>query len=210
MNLQQISSKILSATLAAALCITPELWAQNSQSPSQSPAAQQPETAQQPQPSPGSTAPAGTQTPPANPQPAAPANQGQTQQPPATSGTTVNPSQGPLQPVTTYPDASGAQQTQEPADVNATQTTTTAPEAPKPKQPSQPVGAATAERVPTAGGAAAKPAGAAIAPAKQHQTRSLLIKIGAIAAAGAALGTVYGLSRSSPSKPPGSAGIPPR
>lgn len=212
MNLQQISLKILSATLAAALCITPELWAQNSQSPSQSPAAQQPETAQQPQPTPGSsTAPAATQTTPANPQPAAPANQGQTQQSPAASGTTVNPSQGPLQPVTTYPDASGAQQTQEPADVNGTQTTTTAPEAPQPKQqPSQPVGAATAERVPTAGGAAAKPAGAAIAPAKQHQTRSLLIKIGAIAAAGAALGTVYGLSRSSPSKPPGSAGIPPR
>jgi hypothetical protein len=83
--------------------------------------------------------------------------------------------------------------------------TTNPPEAPQPKtqRPTQPVGAATAERVPTAGGAAAKPAGAAIAPAKQHQTRGLLIKIGAIAAAGAALGTVYALTRSTGSLPPG-------
>src|SRR6185312_8386582 len=80
------------------------------------------------------------------------------------------------------------------------QTQSTAP------QPTQPVGAATAERVPTAGGAAAKPAGAAIAPAKQHQTRSLLIKIGAIAAAGAAVGTIYALSRGTSSTPPNAGG----
>jgi hypothetical protein len=65
------------------------------------------------------------------------------------------------------------------------------------------VGAATAESVPTTGGAAAKPAGVAIAPAKQHQTRSLMIKIGAALAAGAALGTVYALSHGTSSTPPG-------
>ena len=65
------------------------------------------------------------------------------------------------------------------------------------------MGAATAESVPTTGGAAAKPAGVAIAPAKQHQTRSLMIKIGAALAAGAAVGTVYALSRGTSSTPPG-------
>lgn len=209
MKFQQISTKILSATLVAALCITPEMWAQGTaQSPAQPPAAQQPETGQQPPPTSTTTGQSNSQAAPANPQPSTPGNQGQNPQPPAT-GTTVNPSQGPLQPVTTYPDASGTDQSQQPADTNTTQTKP-APEAPQAKKPTQPVGAATAERVPTAGGAAAKPAGAAIAPAKQHQTRGLLIKIGAIAAAGIAVGTVYGLSKGSPSKPPGSAGIPPK
>src|SRR5436305_1880388 len=36
----------------------------------------------------------------------------------------------------------------------------------------------------------------------QDQTRSLLLKIGAIAAAGVAAGTVYALSRGTPSMPP--------
>jgi hypothetical protein len=113
----------------------------------------------------------------------------------------VNPSQAPLAPVTTYPDASGAQQ--EPSSPNAAPAQTSVPEAPQPKKPTEPVGAATAESVPTSGGAAAKPAGIAIAPAKQHQTRSLLFKIGAVVAAGAALGTVYALSHGTSSTPPG-------
>ena len=45
--------------------------------------------------------------------------------------------------------------------------------------------------------------GAAIAPAKQRRVRSLLIKLGALAGAGAAVGTVYALSHGSPSRPPG-------
>jgi hypothetical protein len=134
------------------------------------------------------------QNPPANPQPAGQSQQ--QQQPQQPSGTTVNPSQPPLQPVTPSPGVQQPQ-TQQPQ-------TTTIPEAPQPKQqPEQPVGAAAAEKVPVAGGAAAKPAGAAIAPAKQHQTRSLLIKLGAVAAGAVAIGTVYALSKASPSKPPG-------
>ena len=43
----------------------------------------------------------------------------------------------------------------------------------------EPLGAATAEGVPTVGGAASRPAGEAIAPAKQNQRRSLLLKMGA-------------------------------
>jgi len=67
-----------------------------------------------------------------------------------------------------------------------------------------PVGAAAAQKGATAGGAASKPAGNAIAPAKQRQVRSVLIKIGLVAAGGAAIGTVYALSRGTPSTPPGS------
>jgi len=131
----------------------------------------------------------------------APAGQSQAQPLPKgqTSGTTVNPSEGPLQPVTTYPDAAGAQ--------GNAQTSGTMPNAPQPKtQQTEPQGAATAEKVPVAGGAAAKPAGVAIAPAKQHRTRSLLIKVGAVAAAGVAAGTVYALSRGTSSTPPGANG----
>ena len=67
----------------------------------------------------------------------------------------------------------------------------------------EPEGTAAARAARTIGGPASKPAGSAIAPAKQRQIRSLLIKIGAIAGAGAALGTVYALTRGTPSKPPG-------
>jgi hypothetical protein len=139
----------------------------------------------------------GTQAAPVNSpsQGQAPAS-GTQQKPPA--GTSVNPSQAPLQPVTTYPDAAGNAQSQNPAGP---------PDAPQPQQSRQsstePQGAATAERVPTAGGSAAKPAGVAIAPAKQHRTRSLLIKFGAVAAAGVAAGTVFALSRGTSSNPPG-------
>jgi hypothetical protein len=67
-----------------------------------------------------------------------------------------------------------------------------------------PQGAAAAQVQPTTGTAASKPAGAALAPPKQRRVRSFLIKFGAIAGAGVALGTVYALSAASPSKPPGS------
>ncbi|HEU5450653.1 MAG TPA: hypothetical protein VFU76_01635 [Terriglobales bacterium] len=70
------------------------------------------------------------------------------------------------------------------------------------KKDQAPLGAAAAQKGPTAGGAASRPAGNAIAPAHQRQVRSLLIKIGAIAAAGAAFGAVYALTRGTPSTPP--------
>ncbi|MCU1298467.1 MAG: hypothetical protein JWO91_2745 [Acidobacteriaceae bacterium] len=70
--------------------------------------------------------------------------------------------------------------------------------------PSQPTGTAAAPAVTTTGNAASRPAGAAIAPPKQRQVRSFLIKLGFIAGAGAALGTVAALSLGSPSRVPGS------
>jgi anti-anti-sigma factor len=78
---------------------------------------------------------------------------------------------------------------------------------PSPNQPKnetqEPVGTAAAGFIKTTGVAASKPAGAAIAPAKQRRARSILIKVGAIMGAGVAVGTVVALSSSSPSRPAG-------
>lgn len=86
-----------------------------------------------------------------------------------------------------------------------------APAAAKPSQATaaqaqagQPSGTAVAPAVQLSGGAASKPAGVAIAPPKQRQVRSWLIRFGFIAGAGAALGTVAVLSAGSPGRVPGS------
>lgn len=100
------------------------------------------------------------------------------------------PSTAPQQPTTTYLDAN---QQPEQVDQDAPQSSAQAP-----------LGTATAEKAVTVGGAASRPAGTAIAPTKQRLTRSLALKIGAVLAGGAALGTVYGLSRKTSPVPPGS------
>jgi len=66
-----------------------------------------------------------------------------------------------------------------------------------------PMGTAAAEGLGMKGNAGSRPAGNAIAPAKQRQTRSFWIKVGAVAAGGVALGTVMALSKGTSSKPPG-------
>ena len=71
-------------------------------------------------------------------------------------------------------------------------------------QTQKPVGTAAAEVQNSTGDAAFKPAGAAIAPAKQGRKRMILIKVGALVGAGVALGSVAALSSASPSRPPGS------
>jgi hypothetical protein len=215
MTVQYRVTRILSTLLIAGLCSAPLLRAQQQSNPTNPANPTSPATAQQPPET--TTQPAQTNTAqpatapaqndqsvvPANQVPAnqAPANQTQPQQQPSSPGTSINPSQAPLAPVTTYPDASD--QPQQQPSTNAAPAQTTIPEGPKPKPQTEPVGAATAESVPTAGGAAAKPAGVAIAPAKQHQTRSLILKLGAVAAAGAALGTIFALSHGTSSTPPG-------
>ncbi len=70
-------------------------------------------------------------------------------------------------------------------------------------QPKEPLGTAAAQTVPTMGVAASQPAGAALAPAKQRRVRTILIRVGAILAVGAAVGVTVALSEGSPSKPPG-------
>jgi hypothetical protein len=68
----------------------------------------------------------------------------------------------------------------------------------------QPQGAAAARLQPTTGTAASQPAGAALAPARQKRSRSFLIRLGVLAGASIAVGTVVALSSASPGKPPGS------
>jgi hypothetical protein len=78
---------------------------------------------------------------------------------------------------------------------------------PPPVEPAQPpenpVGTAAAEPTHAAGIAASQPAGVAIAPAKQRRVRTIVIRVGAIIAAGAAVGTVVALTAATASKPPG-------
>ena len=108
---------------------------------------------------------------------------------------TPDPSKGPLKPNDNQlPNAPSASQQEQ---------TSTSKQAQEPQGKEAPLGAAAAQAGKTSGGAASRPAGTAIAPAKQRQTRSLLIKFGAIAAGAAALGIVYGLTRATSSVPPG-------
>ncbi len=71
------------------------------------------------------------------------------------------------------------------------------------QKPQRPAGTAAAEGPKVSGITAAQPAGIAIAPAKQHRARAIVIKVGAIIAAGAAVGAVVALTEATPSKPPG-------
>lgn len=127
-------------------------------------------------------------------------NQPAQQQP---RGTAVDPSQGPLTPIPTQtPEATvpGQDQVTNPSPAPPQ----TQPATSQPQKQQEPLGAAAAEGVKTEGGGASRPAGTAIAPAKQRQVRSFLLKFGAIAAAGVAIGTVYALSRGTSSTPPNS------
>lgn len=103
------------------------------------------------------------------------------------------------QPPVELPENPGRSNTNAPAN--------NAPTAQQPQQQKQePNGTAVAPQIETSGGAASKPAGVAIAPPKQRRVRSLLIKLGVLAGAGIAIGTVAGLSAASPSHVPNSPG----
>lgn len=67
----------------------------------------------------------------------------------------------------------------------------------------KPVGTAAAEASNANAIAASQPAGVAIAPAKQHRVRTLILRTGAIIGAGVAIGTVVALTAATPPKPPG-------
>jgi len=66
-----------------------------------------------------------------------------------------------------------------------------------------PSGAAGAKAPTVRGAPASRTVGAAIAPAKQRQRRSILIRVGLVAGACVAVGSAFALSKGSPSKPPG-------
>lgn len=108
------------------------------------------------------------------------------------------------------PDSPGTvlAKSQEPAPAAAPrQSTTPQADSQKSNKPEErlqrPVGTAAAEAPKVSGITAAQPAGAAIAPAKQRRIRTIVLKVGAIVGAGAAIGAVVALSAATPSKPPG-------
>jgi anti-anti-sigma regulatory factor len=86
--------------------------------------------------------------------------------------------------------------------VNDGQVSSVLQPSPKPQNVTQePLGTAAATFIKTTGVAASRPAGAAIAPAKQRRARSIIIKVAAIAGAGVAVGAVVALVGASPSRP---------
>lgn len=124
------------------------------------------------------------------------------------SGTTrPDPSQAPLSPVpTARPADTNSVPPDAPSEVQRSQQQNapiTTQNLQQQQTPSVPLGTATAQEGATRGGVASRPAGEAIAPAKQRQVHSMLIKLGLVAAGAVAVGTVVGLTRGTSSIPPG-------
>ena len=118
------------------------------------------------------------------------------------------------QPISELPDSPGAVFSKSAASPqqqsgNGAETSTPEPAQTQPSQsqsqplPQKPVGTAAAEAPDTTGIAASQPAGVAIAPAKQHRVRTIVLRTGAIIGAGVAVGSVVALTSATSSKPPG-------
>lgn len=102
----------------------------------------------------------------------------------------------------TQPASPSNSQAQTAAPTSGTENTPSPAQAAPSQQPTNnPVGTAVAPYEPASGVTGSRPAGAVIAPAKQRRVRSILIKIGIVVGAAAAVGTVVALSHASPSQP---------
>lgn len=181
MTLKQIGSNSLAIALSALLCNVPQYMA------AQTTGSQSTQTTQ-----------SQAQSDPS----VAPNAQAQSTRP--------DPSQAPLAPApTARPADNNSVPPDAPSEVQRSQQSqqeqTAAAPQPQQKQPAAPLGTATAQQGAARGGVASKPAGEAIAPAKQRQVHSLLIKFGLLAAGAVAVGTVVGLTRGTSSTPPGAA-----
>lgn len=100
----------------------------------------------------------------------------------------------------TPPDNSSPVQTQSAPQGELPATSQSATEKPQQATP-KPVGSAAAPFETTTGVAASRPAGAAIAPAKQRRAGSILIRMSIVVGAAVAIGTVVALSHGSSSRP---------
>jgi len=95
------------------------------------------------------------------------------------------------------PQPAGAQAPEQPGPAAAQQTSP----AQQPDQSHRPVGTAAAPYERTMGIAASRPAGAAIAPAKQRRVRTIFISLAVVGGAAIAVGSVAALSHGSPARP---------
>ena len=100
----------------------------------------------------------------------------------------------------TLPESPSPTQSQSAAQGGQPATSQSASEQQRDAQ-SKPVGSAAAPFEKTTGVAASRPAGAVIAPGKQRQARSILIRVSIVVGAAVAIGTVVALSHASPSRP---------
>jgi hypothetical protein len=123
----------------------------------------------------------------------------QTSSSPSTSG---SPAQAPSSETTAAPHSTDPNQTH-PNQTDPNQTDPNQNDPNQNEKPQRPVGTAAAEAPRVNGVTAAQPAGVAIAPAKQRRVRTIVLRVGALVGAGAALGTVIALTAATPSKPPG-------
>jgi hypothetical protein len=104
----------------------------------------------------------------------------------------------------TTPPPNAQQQSGQSSSSNQSSSSSSSNQAGEAQPPGQkPVGTAAAGSVPATGVAASQPAGNAIAPGKQRRVRSIVLKTGAIIAAGVAVGSVAALTLGTSSKPPG-------
>ena len=103
-------------------------------------------------------------------------------------------------PAAATPGAAAATPQANPAATPQTSTAPPSAPAPQPKA-APPQGVAIAPYEKDTGVAASRPAGAVIAPGKQRRRRSILIRVGLILGAAAAIGTVVGMSAASSSRP---------
>lgn len=188
MTFKQIASRGLAIILSALLCNAPQYLAAQTAAP-----AVQTQQAAENQNSPSQDAQQ------MSTQPTTAVQSGSTPPDPAQAPLAPVPSARPAESNSVPPDAPSEVQRSQQTQI-ATPTTDTQPTK---QQPSVPLGTATAQQGATRGGLASKPAGEAIAPAKQRQVHSLLIKVGLLAAGAAAVGTVVGLTRGTSSIPPG-------
>ena len=103
----------------------------------------------------------------------------------------------PIPQATSQSQSQPAQQTQ-PQQQNQQPQPTQQPSTP---QSQQPVGTAAAPYEKPTGVPGSRPAGAAIAPAKQRRVRAIVISLGLILAGAGAIGAVAGMSKASHSQP---------
>jgi hypothetical protein len=128
--------------------------------------------------------------------------------PPSVSSQRIQ--RGSVQPTANSPEATTQDARNESADSLPSAPTPMPQEQPPAQQapaqqqqatPQQPVGTAAAPYEKPSGVPGSRPAGAAIAPAKQRRVHAIVIRVAIVLAAGAAVGAVVGLSKATHSAP---------
>jgi hypothetical protein len=117
------------------------------------------------------------------------------------SGDGANATSGTNEAAAAYPDAPVAQNAQNPPVSQNGQSSSTQAPVDDQNKDARPLGTAAAPYSRPSGVTGSRPAGAVIAPGKQHRAHVILISVALVAGAAIAVGTVAALSHGSPSRP---------